>query len=273
MGARPDPAARFLASARRLFDARSVERIAAELLAGALRLAGARSGAVVVRGLDGRERTAAERGPRRKPGARLALRDGREGIGALLLDAPRPRALAARRALDLLARAGALALANALRAESDPLTGLANHARIWQALETELLRARRHARPLSFVMLDLDLFKALNDSRGHMAGDAALVRIGALLRSRSRASDTAGRYGGDELALVLPETAREGAIAVAEKIRAAAEADGAPTLSAGVAIFPEDGANAKALVARADERLYRAKAAGRNRVVASDSPA
>jgi diguanylate cyclase (GGDEF)-like protein len=263
MGARPDASARFFAQARALFDARSVDEIAAALLAGALRLCGARSGAVAIG-----ERVAAERGRRRSGGARtrLALRDGRRTLGALVLDAPRPRDAASRRALELLARAGALALANALRAESDPLTGLPNRAGTLRVLETELGRARRHRRALALAMFDLDRFKALNDRDGHAAGDVALRRVAALLRERSRASDTAGRWGGDELVLVLPETTLEGAITVAEKIRAAAEAAGGPTLSAGVASFPGDGESARALVDVADACLYRAKAAGRNRV-------
>jgi two-component system chemotaxis family response regulator WspR len=161
-----------------------------------------------------------------------------------------------------------------LRAERDALTGLANHGHIWEALEREAARADRYGRALSFVMFDVDLFKPWNDRFGHVAGDEALVRIAALVRERSRASDIAGRYGGDELALVLPETTHEGAIAVAEKIRAATEAlaltEAGPglTLSAGIASTPEDGKTAADLVRVADARLYVAKAANGNRVIA-----
>jgi diguanylate cyclase (GGDEF)-like protein len=184
-------------------------------------------------------------------------------------------------ALDALAAFGAQALLNArahaallLRAERDALTGLANHGHVWEALEREAARADRYGRALAFVMFDVDLFKPWNDRFGHLAGDEALVRIAALVRERSRASDTAGRYGGDELALVLPETTHEGAIAVAEKIRAATQAlalsDVGPglTLSAGVASTPADGKTAADLVRVADARLYVAKAANGNRVIA-----
>ena len=182
---------------------------------------------------------------------------------------------------DALVAQGEIALANAhahevalLRAERDALTGLANHGRIWESLEREATRAQRYGRALGFVLFDVDHFKRWNDRFGHLAGDEALVRIAALVRERSRASDTAGRYGGDELALVLPETTHEGAVAVAEKIRAAAEtlALGAAgeglTLSAGVASAPADGKTAGNLMRVADARLYRAKAENGNRVIA-----
>ena len=183
--------------------------------------------------------------------------------------------------LEALAAQAEVALANArthgaalLRAEHDTLTGLANHGRIWEALEREATRAQRYDRPLAFVMFDVDRFKLWNDRLGHLAGDEALVRIAALVRERSRASDTAGRYGGDELALVLPETTHDGAIAVAEKIRAATEAlvlgesGSGLTLSAGVASSPADGKTAADLMRVADARLYVAKAANGNRVIA-----
>ncbi len=184
-------------------------------------------------------------------------------------------------AFDALVAQAEAALANArvhaaalLRAERDALTGLANHGRIWESLEREATRAQRYGRALGFVLFDIDRFKSWNDRFGHLAGDEALVRIAALVRERSRASDTAGRYGGDELALVLPETTHEGAVAVAEKIRAAAEAlargeaGAGLTLSAGVASAPADGKTAGDLMRVADARLYRAKAANGNRVIA-----
>jgi diguanylate cyclase (GGDEF)-like protein len=123
-------------------------------------------------------------------------------------------------------------------------------------------------------MLDLDGFKGWNDRHGHVAGDGALARAARVIAAGTRVSDTAGRYGGDEFALVLPETPLAGAIAVAEKVRAAIEAErpeGDPfTLSSGVACAPEDGRSAAELVRAADTRLYAAKAAGGNRVVAAD---
>jgi diguanylate cyclase (GGDEF)-like protein len=191
-----------------------------------------------------------------------------------------PERASAHAALARLAELGAQALANARahaaaleRAERDPLTGLANHGHVWAALEREAARAERHGGALSLVMFDVDRFKSWNDRRGHLEGDAALVRLARLVRERSRREDTAGRYGGDEFALVLPETTREGAVNVAEKIRAAAEqltdSDAAGALSAGVATAPADGTSAAELVRAADARLYQAKAAGGNRVVST----
>ncbi len=184
-------------------------------------------------------------------------------------------------ALRALVTHGALALANArdheqalLRAERDALTGLANYGRIVSALDRELERAQRYGRALAVVMFDVDDLKGWNDRFGHAAGNAALVRIASLLRERSRASDTAARYGGDEFVLVLPETTRDGARAVAEKVRAAFEspsptgAGAALSVSAGVASTPADGKTAAELMEAADTRLYRAKAEGRNRVIA-----
>ena len=230
-------------------------------------------------GFTGLRVTAGE--TRLEPALELELRAHGERLGRLRVFARGAPDEASQNALRTLAAHGGLALANAraheaalIRAERDALTGLANHGHVWEALEREASRAQRYGRALAFVMLDVDRFKAFNDRHGHLAGDAALAQIAALVRERSRASDTAGRYGGDELALVLPETSAEGAIAVAEKIRAAAEALalgaglGKLTVSAGVACSPTDGKTAADLVRGADARLYRAKAAGGNRVVA-----
>jgi diguanylate cyclase (GGDEF)-like protein len=125
-------------------------------------------------------------------------------------------------------------------------------------------------------MLDLDHFKAVNDSYGHMLGDLVLERVGGIVRHAVRDADAACRFGGEELAVVLPETAREGGYAVAERIRHRVEQafqgrpveghDIAMTISAGLATFPADGLHADELLARADEALYGAKHGGRNRV-------
>src|SRR5262249_11992283 len=136
--------------------------------------------------------------------------------------------------------------------------------------EHEVTRAERYGRALSLVIFDMDGLKRVNDRFGHLAGDEVLVGAGRLVRERSRASDTAARYGGDELVLVLPETARAGAVAVAEEIRASIEelraGPAQVTVSAGVAAAPDDGRDPRQLLAAADARLYAAKAAGGNRV-------
>jgi diguanylate cyclase (GGDEF)-like protein len=270
---------------RALVGALDSAEVSRRLLAGALRLGQARAGEVVLRSADGSERMAAVRG--RVRGADrdapadwvFALRVKRRALGELRLRGVRAKSDSLRRAVASLANAGALALEGAaaheaalLRAERDPLTGLANHGRLWAALEHEAARAERYGRSVSVVMLDVDGFKKFNDRHGHLAGDEALARAAQLVRERSRASDVAARYGGDEFALVLPETSSAGARAVAEKIRASIEAlhlgTGGVTVSAGVATAPDDGRAATDLVRAADARLYVAKAGGGNRVAA-----
>jgi diguanylate cyclase (GGDEF)-like protein len=161
-------------------------------------------------------------------------------------------------------------------ARTDALTGLANRRVFHETLDAEIRRSRRYRWPVTVLMLDLDHFKDVNDTYGHMLGDLVLERVGGLVRHAVRDADAACRYGGEELAVVLPETGREGGYAVAERIRRRVEqafqarpVDGhdiAMTISAGLATFPEDGLHADELLARADEALYGAKHAGRNRV-------
>jgi len=163
-------------------------------------------------------------------------------------------------------------------ATSDPLTGLFNRGYVEDRFAVELSRARRYGKPLTLAVIDADRFKALNDTHGHSAGDAVLRRIGALLRQSFRQSDTAGRYGGEEFVVLLPETDPQAAQQKVESLRelvAATPIVAAPhgkniqvTISAGLASFPEDGEVPGELFAAADGRLFRAKRAGRNRVVA-----
>jgi diguanylate cyclase (GGDEF)-like protein len=147
-------------------------------------------------------------------------------------------------------------------AVSDPLTGLANYRRLLAVIESELDRSRRTHRPFSVVLLDMDGLKAINDRYGHLVGSRALVRLGKILRSHSRAIDTPARYGGDEFALVLPEAPKEIAARVASRIRErlSTEAeDPGLSVSAGIAAFPEDGDTPEKLLGAADRMLYRMK--------------
>jgi diguanylate cyclase (GGDEF)-like protein len=150
-------------------------------------------------------------------------------------------------------------------AVSDPLTGLANYRRLLSVLEAELDRSRRTQRAFSVVLLDMDGLKAINDQFGHLTGSRALVRLGKILRSHSRAIDTAARYGGDEFALVLPEASRDIAARVVGRVRERLAAEAEPpalSVSAGVAAFPEDGDTPEKLLAAADRALYRMKNRG-----------
>ena len=271
----------YAAALRELVAALDSREASRRLLSGALRLAHARAGEVTLRGSTGAPQVVAKRGRASGKPLALPLRAAGRALGELRLHPPRAPGAARLRLLRQLVAAGARALAAAdvhaaalRRAELDPLTGLANHGQFWVLLEREVAHAARYGRALSVVMLDLDGFKRWNDRHGHVAGDGALVCAARVIAGGTRVSDTAGRYGGDEFALVLPETPRAGAIAVAEKVRAAIEAEcpeGDPfTLSGGVACAPEDGRTAAELVRVADARLYAAKAAGGNRVVAAD---
>ena len=163
----------------------------------------------------------------------------------------------------------------ASQATTDSLTGLANRRTLDEELVLEWRRADRVGDSLAFILLDLDDFKLVNDTHGHQAGDAVLRAVGEVLLGGVRQVDLAGRYGGEEFALILPETDLPGAIKLAERLRLALEttpvelAEGKTlqvTASFGVALKDEL-PSADELVAVADEALYAAKRAGKNRVM------
>jgi diguanylate cyclase (GGDEF)-like protein len=162
-------------------------------------------------------------------------------------------------------------------ASTDPLTGLLNRRALEEAFDIELARAARGRFDVGVVMLDLDGFKDFNDQHGHQAGDAALERLSHVLTHATRAIDHVGRVGGEEFAILAPESGTAGTLALAERLRRAVEIEfsgmGGLTASCGVASYPEDGSDRYALVGAADRALYKAKALGRNRAVASsDGP-
>lgn len=147
-------------------------------------------------------------------------------------------------------------------AVTDPLTGLANHRQLVNSLEAEIKRSRRTAQPLAVVLLDLDGLKQINDRHGHLAGSLAIRRVAEALLGSCRATDTAARFGGDEFALVLPETGEAAAWHVARGVvdRLATDAE-KPNLSisVGVAVYPGHGETVEALLNAADVALYETK--------------
>lgn len=148
---------------------------------------------------------------------------------------------------------------------SDPLTGLANYRRLIDTLGHEIQRSGRSGRPFALLLLDLDGLKKINDSYGHLVGSRALCRVANILRFHSRTIDTCARYGGDEFALILPETgaeeAQEAAIRICERVAKDAEQP-AIFVSAGVAVYPKDGEVIETLFNEADQDLYDSKKGG-----------
>jgi diguanylate cyclase (GGDEF)-like protein len=162
------------------------------------------------------------------------------------------------------------------QAVTDELTGLANVRAFMSIIDREIERSRRFENPLGLVMLDLDDFKSVNDTYGHQQGDEVLAHVAWVLRDVSRELDTVARYGGEELAVVLPQTDTAGGVMLAERMRTAIEDLHVPrvggkgtiqvTASFGVASVPEHGGDRNELIAAADAALYAAKGAGKNRV-------
>jgi diguanylate cyclase (GGDEF)-like protein len=219
------------------------------------------------------------------------LRAGAETIGTLVCGSRSKQGLPAKalRELNMLSLQAAEALARTRlleRAEklatTDGLTGLFNRRTLQEQLAARMREAQRYRHPLSFLLIDIDHFKKVNDTCGHPAGDAVLRGVAAVAQDQARETDVVARYGGEEMALILPETDAAGARVIAERLRAAVEAarhatDAGPlrcTVSVGVSTWPLSAISATAaaddevaaLVEGADKALYRAKKAGRNRV-------
>jgi diguanylate cyclase (GGDEF)-like protein len=210
-------------------------------------------------------------------------------VGVLNAAFRKPRAFDAddRRMLLALADVSALAIHNATQHErlarlavTDDLTGLPNRRRFLEALRAEAQRARRYQRALSLVMLDLDGLKDVNDRHGHAAGDAVLRGVAQALRAGTRDTDLPVRLSGDEFAVLLPETEPEAALRIAERIRAGVAAlqvpvdGGTAGATVSLGLVSAEGAALPELprfLRLADEALYAAKAAGRNRIVAAEA--
>jgi diguanylate cyclase (GGDEF)-like protein len=212
-------------------------------------------------------------------------------LGVLNLTRPIPNAFSPQeiRLAEAVAGQAALSIANARLYQetlelsfTDPLTGVANRRQLFVRLDQELSRSVRFGDPLSVLMLDLDLFKQVNDRHGHTVGDGVLRALAAVLKRNVRKIDLVARYGGEEFCIILPRVAKPEAMEVAEKLRRAVAAAVLPgpqkepqlsiTVSVGVASLATDAIDAKGLVERADAALYEAKRLGRDRV-ASSAPA
>ena len=153
-------------------------------------------------------------------------------------------------------------------AASDSLTGLANHRKLLEVMETEIQRSKRTGRNFSVLLFDLDGLKKINDKFGHLVGSRAIKRLGVALRHSSRTIDTPARFGGDEFALILPESGSEEAGQVAARICEELKSDGHEppiTVSVGLAVFPADGTNIEKLLSAADRGLYHMKGKGQKK--------
>ena len=163
----------------------------------------------------------------------------------------------------------------------DGLTGLINYQKFHELLETELSRAKRYKTPMSLVFADIDHFKQVNDTFGHLAGDHALKIVSKFLQDIVRTSDTVARYGGEEFSIILPETPLDGAVVATERIRKKVskyqidyeDKKFSITLSFGIVCFtPDQNISKNDLINSADKVLYKAKRSGRNRLCVCKAP-
>ena len=204
---------------------------------------------------------------------------GGEVIGSVLLSRPGPYDESDEQRIDQSVSQAAPVLANLrnlaiaeMRAATDGLTGLPNKRAVTDALQRLFAQASTVRAPLALLLLDLDHFKQVNDQRSHQVGDQVLANVGAVLRTAVRDRDFVGRNGGEEFAILLPDTGIPAALNIAERVRAAiaemtlAGTDVAVTVSIGVAVFPEHASTPDRLERLADSALYVAKRQGRNRV-------
>ncbi len=158
----------------------------------------------------------------------------------------------------------------------DGLTQIHNKRYLYEALERELIRGRRHGRDLAVLMFDIDHFKRINDIHGHLAGDFVLKELARIVQSCIRRDEVFARYGGEEFCIILPETTLDGAAELGERLRVIVEEHVfvfqqdriKVTISVGVSLLSENDRNASELLKRSDEKLYEAKESGRNRVCA-----
>jgi diguanylate cyclase (GGDEF)-like protein len=193
-----------------------------------------------------------------------------------------------RAVLQSLATQAALALENvdlhvqvSRQAVTDELTGLSNHRRFQELLAVEMEQARRYHHPVALIMLDIDNFKTVNDTYGHQQGDVVLRRVARVLADSSREADFPARYGGEELALILPHTDMAGSFAIAERIRTAVESlriprlddDGVLRVTASLGVAALSDGTKEDLIAEADAALYEAKRQGKNRTLTAGAPA
>jgi diguanylate cyclase (GGDEF)-like protein len=160
---------------------------------------------------------------------------------------------------------------------TDPLTGLFNRKHLMETLAAEVIRSLRHKHSFALLIIDIDHFKRINDTYGHQKGDEVLRCLAQAFQKSIRDCDFVARYGGEEFIILLPETGHQGAIEAAERIRTRAgkesvgleEGSISATVSIGISLFPDDGADVKTVIQQADKALYAAKDSGRNRIVPS----